>query len=70
MLEALISNKIDFVKLLLQNGVVMRDFLTVGRLRKLYNSVNEPVFHIICSLSDVSDFDAGVAQELFIQAVG
>lgn len=39
MLEALLSNRVAFVQLLLQHGVVMRDFLTVLRLRKLYNAV-------------------------------
>lgn len=39
MLEALLSDRVDFVRLLLQHGVVMRNFLTVLRLRKLYNAV-------------------------------
>ena len=37
MLEALANNRTEFVRLLLQHGVVMRDFLTVRRLRLLYN---------------------------------
>ncbi len=41
MTEALIDNKVNFVKLLLQNGVViMKEYLTIPRLRKLYNSVS------------------------------
>ena len=39
MTEALIYNKKDFVKLLLQHGVVIKDYLTVTRLRMLYNAV-------------------------------
>ncbi|XP_077992879.1 transient receptor potential cation channel subfamily M member 8-like [Glandiceps talaboti] len=38
MTMALIDNKVDFVKLLLENGVIMQEYLTVARLRKLYNS--------------------------------
>ena len=37
--EALIHNRVDFVKLLLENGVSMQKFLTIGRLEELYNTV-------------------------------
>ncbi|XP_035224891.1 transient receptor potential cation channel subfamily M member 1-like isoform X2 [Stegodyphus dumicola] len=37
MTSALITNKPAFVKLLLKRGIVMRDYLTVGLLRTLYN---------------------------------
>lgn len=37
MTSALITNKPAFVKLLLKRGIVMRDYLTVGLLRMLYN---------------------------------
>nr|CAH8824499.1 unnamed protein product [Trichobilharzia regenti] len=37
MSKALKHNKLDFVKTLLRNGVTMKTFLTVGRLRELYN---------------------------------
>ncbi|RTG88568.1 transient receptor potential cation channel subfamily M member 3 [Schistosoma bovis] len=37
MMEALLRNKTDFVRILLQNGVVMRQFLTFERLHRLYN---------------------------------
>ena len=40
MLEALQLDRVDFVRLFLANGVSMRDFLTLPRLRKLYNSVS------------------------------
>jgi hypothetical protein len=36
--KALIENKPDFVKLLLENGTNLNDFLTYGRLLYLYNS--------------------------------
>lgn len=38
-MEALIHNRVDFVRLLLENGVSMHDFLTIGRLEELYNTV-------------------------------
>ena len=41
MLDALRLGRVDFVKLFLANGVSMRDFLTVQRLRNLYNSVSD-----------------------------
>ena len=41
MLDALRLDRIDFVKLFLAHGFSMRDFLTVPRLRELYNSVSD-----------------------------
>lgn len=41
MKEALVENKVDFVRLLLQNGMVMKEYLTVPRLRDLYNLVRK-----------------------------
>lgn len=38
-MEALIHNRVDFVRLLLENGVSMHDFLTIARLEDLYNTV-------------------------------
>lgn len=40
MMDALIHNRVDFVRLLLENGVNMKDFLTIARLENLYNSVS------------------------------
>ena len=39
MLEALENDRVDFVRLLLENGVNMNKFLTISRLEVLYNSV-------------------------------
>ena len=39
MMDALINDRVDFVKLLLENGVSMHTFLTIPRLEDLYNSV-------------------------------
>lgn len=42
MMQALEHDKIDFVKLLLENGVTMRKFLTIPRLEELYNTKHGP----------------------------
>ena len=39
MMDALVNDRIDFVKLLLENGVMMSKFLTLARLEELYNAV-------------------------------
>ena len=40
MMDALVSDRVDFVKLLMENGVSMHKFLTVARLEELYNAVS------------------------------
>ena len=42
MFEALDNDRVDFVRLLLEQGVNMNKFLTVNRLEALYNSRNGP----------------------------
>uniref|UniRef100_A0A1I7UCV7 LSDAT_euk domain-containing protein n=1 Tax=Caenorhabditis tropicalis TaxID=1561998 RepID=A0A1I7UCV7_9PELO len=42
MIEALSNDRIDFVHLLLENGVSMQKFLTYGRLEYLYNTEKGP----------------------------
>lgn len=39
MLDALVLDRVDFVKLLIENGVSMHRFLTLSRLEELYNTV-------------------------------
>lgn len=39
MLNALLMDRVSFVKLLIENGVTMKHFLTVSRLEVLYNMV-------------------------------
>ncbi|ESP05269.1 hypothetical protein LOTGIDRAFT_102152, partial [Lottia gigantea] len=41
MMDALINDRVDFVKLLLENGVSMHTFLTIPRLEELYNTVSQ-----------------------------
>ncbi|KAF6273414.1 transient receptor potential cation channel subfamily M member 1 [Rhinolophus ferrumequinum] len=38
MLDALVFDRVDFVKLLIENGVNMQHFLTIPRLEELYNT--------------------------------
>lgn len=40
MLDALVLDRVDFVKLLIENGVSMQRFLTIPRLEELYNTVS------------------------------
>ncbi|TRY93569.1 hypothetical protein DNTS_016416 [Danionella cerebrum] len=41
MMEALVNDKPDFVRLFVDNGVNIKEFLTFGRLQELYCSVSE-----------------------------
>ena len=41
MMNALMLDRLDFVKLLLENGVSMDQFLTIPRLEELYNTVSD-----------------------------
>ncbi|XP_044521330.1 transient receptor potential cation channel subfamily M member 1 [Gracilinanus agilis] len=40
MLDALVLDRVDFVKLLIENGVNMQHFLTIPRLEELYNTTS------------------------------
>jgi transient receptor potential cation channel subfamily M protein 3 len=43
MMQALKLDHVDFVEVLLDNGVSMNKFLTVSRLEELYNAVSQVV---------------------------
>lgn len=47
MFEALVKDRVEFVDLLLENGVSMTSFLTARRLEELYRAVRL----LICSTS-------------------
>lgn len=47
MLDALVMDRVDFVKLLIENGVSMHRFLTISRLEELYNTVT---LHTSCCI--------------------
>ncbi|KAJ8980323.1 hypothetical protein NQ317_008031 [Molorchus minor] len=53
MIKALEHDRCDFVKLLLENGVSMRKFLTIPRLEHLYNSKQGPSNTLLYVLRDV-----------------
>lgn len=40
LLDALVMDRVGFVKLLIDNGMTMSRFLTVNRLEELYNTVS------------------------------
>ena len=40
MMDALVNNRVEFVNLLLENGVSMSKFLTSTRLQELYKAVS------------------------------
>jgi hypothetical protein len=42
MMDALINDRVQFVQLLLENGVNIRKFLTIPRLEELYNCKQGP----------------------------
>lgn len=42
MIDALIYDRVEFVRLLLENGISMERFLTLDRLEELYNTVKTP----------------------------
>nr|XP_014340312.1 PREDICTED: transient receptor potential cation channel subfamily M member 7 isoform X3 [Latimeria chalumnae] len=51
MLDALVMDRVEFVKLLIENGVSMHKFLTIPRLEELYNTkqgpINPALFHLV-----------------------
>ncbi|KAI7802854.1 Trpm7 protein [Triplophysa rosa] len=51
MLDALVMDRVEFVKLLIENGVSMHRFLTITRLEELYNTKQTPtnptLYHLL-----------------------
>ncbi|CAG0913584.1 unnamed protein product [Notodromas monacha] len=66
MMDALIYNRLDFVKLLLENGVSMKEFLTVDRLEVLYNCTEGPSNTLKYIVADVRP---GVSEDRWITLV-
>ena len=56
MLDALVLDRVDFVKLLIENGVSMHRFLTLSRLEELYNTV----LHCTADSAELSVFQSSV----------
>ncbi|CAL4060356.1 unnamed protein product, partial [Meganyctiphanes norvegica] len=57
MTSALLDEKVEFVQLLIMNGLVMTDYLTAQNLRKLYNEACVPNSHIMELLLSSSEAD-------------
>uniref|UniRef100_A0A8C4I0B4 Transient receptor potential cation channel, subfamily M, member 1b n=1 Tax=Dicentrarchus labrax TaxID=13489 RepID=A0A8C4I0B4_DICLA len=53
MMDALVLDRVDFVKLLLENGVNIHHFLTIPRLEELYNTKLGPVNTLNAVVRDV-----------------
>ncbi|KAJ8778289.1 hypothetical protein J1605_013788 [Eschrichtius robustus] len=68
MLDALVLDRVDFVKLLIENGVNMQHFLTIPRLEELYNTRLGPpnTLHLLGNLPPdyhISLIDIGLVLE-------
>uniref|UniRef100_A0A8R1U0B4 TRPM SLOG domain-containing protein n=1 Tax=Onchocerca volvulus TaxID=6282 RepID=A0A8R1U0B4_ONCVO len=55
MMEALALDRVDFVKLLLENGVSMKKFLTISRLEQLYNMEQDSILPLINDSISIAD---------------
>ena len=47
MFTAMVQNRVDFVQLFLDNGVELKEFLNVRRLRELYDEVSKVKYVMI-----------------------
>lgn len=57
MLVALVQDKVDFVQLLLENGVDMSQFLTISTLEDLYNTVRRILlYHELCCMHNTCSY--------------
>uniref|UniRef100_A0A8C3YAM1 Transient receptor potential cation channel subfamily M member 1 n=1 Tax=Catharus ustulatus TaxID=91951 RepID=A0A8C3YAM1_CATUS len=59
MLDALVLDRVDFVKLLIENGVNMQHFLTIPRLEELYNTRLGPPNTLHLLVRDVKKVSSG-----------
>ncbi|KAM7003562.1 transient receptor potential cation channel subfamily M member 1b isoform 2-T2 [Tautogolabrus adspersus] len=53
MMDALVLDRVDFVKLLLENGVNIHHFLTIPRLEELYNTKLGPANNLNAVVRDI-----------------
>ncbi|XP_069078638.1 transient receptor potential cation channel subfamily M member 7-like isoform X2 [Pleurodeles waltl] len=71
MLDALVMDRVAFVKLLIENGVSIHRFLTIGRLEELYNTKQGPtnpfLFHL---LRDVKKANLSPGYKITLTDVG
>ncbi|CAD6184963.1 unnamed protein product [Caenorhabditis auriculariae] len=64
MMEALIHDRVDFVRLLLENGVNMQRFLSISRLEELYNTDKGPPNTLYYIVRDVVKVKSGYRYRL------
>uniref|UniRef100_A0A673GGP5 non-specific serine/threonine protein kinase n=1 Tax=Sinocyclocheilus rhinocerous TaxID=307959 RepID=A0A673GGP5_9TELE len=68
-LDALLMDRVSFVKLLIENGMTMSRFLTISRLEQLYNIVM-PIYHLhetrLPAVYRISLIDIGMVIEYLI----
>lgn len=62
MMQALEHDRVDFVKLLLENGVAMKKFLSIPRLEELYNTVSYIPLNLLVH-TDISSFTETRSQQ-------
>uniref|UniRef100_A0A3P8W4Z3 Transient receptor potential cation channel subfamily M member 3 n=1 Tax=Cynoglossus semilaevis TaxID=244447 RepID=A0A3P8W4Z3_CYNSE len=63
MLDALVLDRVDFVKLLIENGVSMHRFLTLSRLEELYNTRHGPsntLYHLVRDVKKLLLFSVNI----------
>ncbi|XP_072177786.1 transient receptor potential cation channel subfamily M member-like 2 [Diadema setosum] len=65
--EALVSDQVDFLRLFIERGAIIKDYLTVARLRRLYNSAPDSCF-LRTLLDDVLGRKPG--QPIFLHDIG
>uniref|UniRef100_A0A663EVU2 non-specific serine/threonine protein kinase n=1 Tax=Aquila chrysaetos chrysaetos TaxID=223781 RepID=A0A663EVU2_AQUCH len=70
MLDALVMDRVDFVKLLIEHGVNMHRFLTISRLEELYNTKQGPsnllLHHLVRDVKQISLIDIGLVIEYLL----
>ncbi|XP_042308186.1 transient receptor potential cation channel subfamily M member 6 isoform X2 [Sceloporus undulatus] len=78
MLDALVMDRVEFVKLLIEHGVNLHRFLTIARLEELYNTKQGPtnllLRHLVCDVKQstlpvgykISLIDIGLVIEYLI----
>ncbi|XP_015267020.1 PREDICTED: transient receptor potential cation channel subfamily M member 6 [Gekko japonicus] len=78
MLDALVMDRVEFVKLLIEHGVNLHRFLTISRLEELYNTkqgpTNQLLHHLVCDVKQstlpadykISLIDIGLVIEYLI----
>lgn len=64
LLDALVMDRVSFVKLLIDNGMTMSRFLTVDRLEELYNAVIFISLLSSFSACDLLNFSTGTGTKI------